>query len=63
MTQQQWNKHADHLESHISWPAKKAQILEACAGEDVESEVMNELKNLPDKSYQNESEIKQALVH
>lgn len=63
MTQQQWGQHIDHLRSHVSWPANKAQILEACNGVDVEENVMKELKDLPNKTYQSEGEIKKALVN
>ena len=63
MTQQQWNQHIDHLRDHISWPANKAQIMAACMGEDVEKSVMSELKNLPEKTYESEGEVKAALVN
>lgn len=62
MTQQQWSQHTDHLKSHVSWPSTKADILKACNGEDVSKGVMKDLENLPDKIYQNESELKQMVV-
>ena len=63
MTQQQWDKHSEHMGSHITWPATKQQIIEACAGEDVEKEVMDELGNLEDRTYQGDGELKGLLVH
>ncbi|MDP2637669.1 MAG: DUF2795 domain-containing protein [Candidatus Levybacteria bacterium] len=62
MTQQQWDQHIDHLQNHVDWPANKTQVIAACSGEDVEASVMDELRSLPDKTYQNEGEIKKALV-
>lgn len=62
MTQQQWDKHAAHFNEHITWPATKQQIIEACQGQDVDEEVMNELKNLPEKEYENEAELKDLLI-
>lgn len=63
MTQQQWDKHAEHLRDHITWPASKQQILEACNGEDVEKEVLEDVEtNLPDGTYENEAEVKGILV-
>ncbi len=63
MTQQQWDKHIDHLRGHVDWPANKEEIVAACNGEDVEASVMTELKNMPNKTYQNEGEIKKTLVN
>ena len=63
MTQQQWDKHTDHMNDHISWPASKKQILEACNGEDVEKEVILDIAiNLPEGTYQNLDEVKKILV-
>ena len=63
MTQQQWDKHADHMSDHVSWPANKKQILEACNGEDVEKEVILDIAiNLPEGTYQKLDEIKKILV-
>ncbi|MDP2692501.1 MAG: DUF2795 domain-containing protein [bacterium] len=62
MTQQQWDQHIDHLQNHVDWPASKSQIIAACSGEDVEASVMDELNNLPSKTYQNETEVKKILV-
>lgn len=63
MTQQQWGKHIGHFKEHITWPANKQQVIEACAGEDVEKGVMDELQNLPDKTYENETELKSLLIN
>ncbi len=63
MTQQQWDKHAGHMNEHITWPANKQQILEACNGEDVDKEVLEDVEmNLPDGTYENEEEVKGILV-
>lgn len=46
MTQQQWDEHKEHMEEHIAWPAKKEDILAACAGGGhVTDEVMSEIKS------------------
>ena len=63
MTQHQWDKHNEHMGTHITWPASKQQIIEACAGEDVEKEVMDELQTLADRTYGSEGELKGLLVH
>ena len=44
MTLQQWNAHSDHMNEHISWPATKQQIYDACKGEDVEPTILEEIK-------------------
>ncbi|MBI4089575.1 MAG: DUF2795 domain-containing protein [Candidatus Levybacteria bacterium] len=62
MTQKQWDQHVDHLRSHIIWPASKAEIVAACNGEDVSPEVLNELKRMPDQTFQSESELNKMLV-
>lgn len=63
MTQQQWDKHADHMSEHITWPASRKQILEACGAEDVEKDVLLDIAiNLPDGTYENLEEVKKILV-
>jgi hypothetical protein len=49
MTQTQWDKHQEHLDSHISWPATKEEIVAACGGQDVDAEVLEDIKmEMPD---------------
>lgn len=63
MTQQQWDSHAGHMNEHVTWPATRKQILEACNGEDVEKEVLLDVAiNLPDGTYENEAAVKEILV-
>lgn len=63
MSLQQWDKHADHMMDHIKWPATKKEIIAACQGEDVEDDVMEDLKmNLAEGSYNNSEEVKRILV-
>jgi len=63
MTQQQWNAHIDHMRGHITWPASKQQIVGACKGEDVEANVLIDLKaNLPNGTYKNVTEVMKILV-
>lgn len=64
MTMKQWNDHKTHLDEHITWPATKQEIVEACQGSDVEPEVMEDLKTKlsdGDKKYTQE-EAKRMLV-
>jgi len=64
MSLQQWNDHSGHLKGHIMWPASKKDIIEACKGEDVEPEVLNDLrKNLPEGKYDSPEEVKKILVN
>ena len=65
MTQQQWDTHRGHMDDHINWPATKQEIVDACKGQDVEPEVLQELKTmLPDgaKKY-TKAELHNLLVH
>lgn len=65
MTQQQWDAHRGHMDDHITWPATKQEIVDACKGEDVEPEVLNELKSaIPDgpKKY-TKAELHNLLVY
>ena len=64
MTQQQWDKHQEHLDSHIMWPATKEEIVAACSGEDVDEDVMEEMKmKLPDGNRKySEKEMHEMLV-
>ena len=63
MTQAQWDKHTEHLNSHITWPATKEQIVAACNGEDVEPEVLEDVKaNLADGTYESAEDVKKILV-
>ena len=50
------------MANHITWPATKAQIVEACNGEDVEPEILAEVKSLPDRTYKSAEEVKKILV-
>lgn len=64
MTQQQWDKHQEHLDNHIVWPATKEEIVAACAGEDVDAEVLDEIKTeMPggDRKYSKE-EFRELMV-
>ncbi len=64
ITLKQWNDHQEHMDEHIAWPATKEQILEACAGTDVDKKVLADIRQtLPDgdKTYSKE-EFKQMLV-
>lgn len=64
MNMQMWDKHQGHMDEHIKWPATKQEILEACAGSDVEPSVLKELKaKLMDggKKY-SEQELKNIMV-
>ena len=64
MTIQQWDEHKKHIDEHITWPASKQEIVEACQGMDAEKEVLDELKTkLTDsgKKYSKE-ELKDLLV-
>lgn len=64
MNMQQWNMHETHMKEHIKWPATKEEIIAACKGEDVEADVLNELRTkLTDsgKKY-TESELKKLIV-
>ena len=61
---QQWTKHEGHMNDHITWPATKQEIIDACQGSDVDPEVLAEVKStLPDgdKKYTKE-EVKSLLV-
>jgi len=64
MTQVQWDKHMTHYKDHIKWPASKEDIVKACSGEDVEPEVLQDIKNnLPEgKIFQNPDEVKNFVV-
>lgn len=62
ITKQQWDKHEEHMNDHITWPASKAQIIEACEGEDVEAEVMKALEGIPDREYKSPSDLMSILV-
>jgi len=63
MTKAQWDKHTDHLNNHITWPATKEQVVAACNGEDVEPAVLEDVKqNLPDGTYENAEEVMKVLV-
>lgn len=64
MTMQQWDKHQQHMDEHITWPATKQEILEACQGTDVEAGILDEVRaKLSDsgKKY-TEAEAKNILV-
>lgn len=64
MTTQQWNEHRQHIDEHISWPANKKEILDACEGMDVKPEVLDELKmklTNSGKKY-TKAELKKLLV-
>jgi hypothetical protein len=63
MTQTQWDKHKEHLDEHISWPATKAQIVAACEGVDVEPSVLSEMKTkLQDGKQYTQNDVKKMLV-
>lgn len=63
MNMQQWDKHTEHLNDHITWPADKKQILETCKGEDVEPEVLKDIEeNLPEGMYESAEDVKKVLV-
>ena len=60
----QWDKHQQHIDEHITWPATKQEIVDACQGMDVEPEVLASIKStLPDgdKKYTKE-EFKSLTV-
>lgn len=64
MNMQQWDKHQQHVDEHITWPATKQEIVDACQGSDVEAEVLAEIKTkLPegDKKY-SKQEFKNIVV-
>jgi hypothetical protein len=62
MTTQQWQDHEDHMMEHISWPASKKQIVDACKGEDVEPDVLKEIKAIPDREYESAADLKGILI-
>jgi hypothetical protein len=65
MTQAQWDQHMEHFDEHITWPATKQEILEACAGTDVEPQVLSEIKSKlmdGDRRY-TEAEFQNLLVN
>jgi hypothetical protein len=62
ITMKQWGEHDDHMINHISWPASKKDIVEACNGEDVEPDVMKEIKAIPDREYESPEDLKSVLV-
>ena len=63
MTNDQWDEVAEHMNEHITWPATKQQIIEACNGDDTPQEVQADIKaNLADRTYNTADEVKMALV-
>jgi hypothetical protein len=62
MNIKQWQKHEEHMNDHISWPAGKQQVIDACNGEDVEPEVMAEIKAIPDREYESPEDLKSILL-
>ncbi|KKT58399.1 MAG: hypothetical protein UX91_C0003G0057 [Candidatus Amesbacteria bacterium GW2011_GWB1_47_19] len=64
MTQKQWDTHRQHVDDHITWPATKQEIVDACQGMDVEPAVLKDLKTMiPDgpKKY-TKSELHDQVV-
>lgn len=62
MNLQKWQAHKEHMNNHISWPASKKQIIDACSGDDVEPEVLGELKTIPDREYTSPEDLKSILL-
>lgn len=63
MDTQKWNKYK-HFEEHITWPATKQEIINACEGEHYDKDTLKEIKMaLPDgdKKYTKE-EFKKMMM-
>lgn len=64
MTQMQWDKHQEHLDQHIKWPATKKEIVAACDGAHLDEDVLDEIQTtLPDDdTVYTEQQLKEMLV-
>lgn len=62
ITMKQWEDHEKHMMDHVKWPATKKEIVDACSGEDVEPDVLDEVKAIPDREYESAEDLKSVLV-
>jgi|GEM_PF-1312649 len=63
MDKKEMNEVMEHLDGHITYPATKQEIIKACENmSDVPADDKNwVMKNLPDKTYMNTDDVKNAM--